>query len=112
MEINCLRLRVARDLTRAFKSVLAASVALAFFGFLASANANLVVNGGFETGDFSGWTLTGNTVFSGVECPGSALVFEGNCDAFFGPTGSTGGITQTLTGLTVGALYTESFAFR
>jgi hypothetical protein len=58
---------------------------------------NIVTNGGFETSSFAGWTQTGNTVFNGVECPGAAFVFEGNCDAFFGPTGSNGGISQILT---------------
>lgn len=55
---------------------------------------NLVTNGSFETGDFTGWTQTGNTGFSGVTCPGGAP--DGNCFGFFGPIGSVGGISQTL----------------
>ena len=31
------------------------------YGVARADQVNLVVNGGFETGDFSGWTLTGNT---------------------------------------------------
>ena len=65
------------------------------------------MNGGFETGDFTGWTQTGNTVFNGVQCPGPGpTVFEGNCSAFFGPVGSLGGISQTVTGLINGDFYT------
>jgi hypothetical protein len=46
---------------------------------------------------FTGWTQNGNTSFNGVQCPGPGpTVFEGNCSAFFGPVGSTGGISQTI----------------
>jgi hypothetical protein len=62
----------------------------------AAPNPNLVNNGGFETGDFTGWTGTGNTAFNGVQCPGAGFVPEGSCDAFFGPTGSDGGIFQAI----------------
>ena len=58
-----------------------------------SAQANLVQNGGFETGDFTGWTQTGNTGFSGVQ---NGNAHGGSFSAFFGPVGSLGGITQTL----------------
>ena len=67
-----------------------------------------VANGSFETGDFTGWTQSGNTGFSGVECPGSAFVAVGNCDAFFGPSGSTGTISQTLSTV-AGQSYDISF---
>jgi PEP-CTERM motif len=58
-----------------------------------SAQADLVQNGGFETGDFSGWTQTGNTGFTGVA---AGVAHSGNFGAFFGAVGSLGGITQTL----------------
>jgi hypothetical protein len=61
------------------------------------AGPNLLTNGGFETGTFAGWTGTGDQTFNGVQCPGpSSVVFEGNCSAFFGPVGTTGGISQTV----------------
>src|SRR6266404_3872321 len=58
----------------------------------------LVTNGSFETGDFTGWTLTGNTGFTGVECPGVPFAGpgDGNCDAFLGPVGSDGTLSQVL----------------
>ena len=72
-----------------------------------------LVNGGFETGDFTGWTGTGNTTFNGVQCPGPGpTVFQGNCSAFFGPVGSDGGITQNVTGLITGDFYTITFAWQ
>ena len=71
---------------------------------------NIVSNGGFETGDFTGWTQTGNSTFNGVECPGSGVP-QGNCDAFFGPVGSLGGISQVLT-TQAGLVYAISFYFQ
>ena len=57
-----------------------------------------LVNGSFETGDLSGWTLTGNTGFAGVQCPGPGpAVASGNCSAFFGAVGSLGFLNQTFT---------------
>ena len=79
--------------------------------FCNPARADLVTNGGFETGSFSGWTGTGNTVFNGVTCPGpGATVHGGNCAAFFGPVGSTGGISQNLA-TTPGTTYRIDFFF-
>ncbi len=37
-----------------------------FAAFLPVAFANLVVNPGFETGDFSGWTVTPTPLVSGI----------------------------------------------
>jgi len=70
---------------------------------------NIVMNGSFETGDFSGWTQFGDTSFSGVQCPGPSLVEDGNCRAFFGPL-SLGGISQLIPTVT-GSSYAISFAW-
>ena len=69
---------------------------------------NLVVNCGFETGTFSGWTNSGNTGFTGVD-GGSA--HSGSFGAFFGPVGSLGFITQNLVTMP-GATYNLSFWLR
>ena len=56
---------------------------------------NLVVNCGFETGDFTGWTQGGNTGFTLVT--GSApYVNSGNFGAQLGPVGSDGTLTQNV----------------
>jgi subtilase family serine protease len=61
-----------------------------------------VRNGGFETGDFSGWQLTGNTVvgkfiYNAVENAGSfpAAVHSGSYGAFLGDT-SVATLAQTV----------------
>ncbi len=78
-----------------------------------TAQANIVANGSFETGDFTGWTQGGNTGFTGVECPGFGLVGpnDGRCDAFLGPVGSNGTLSQVLTTLP-GRLYSINFDFQ
>jgi flagellin len=76
--------------------------------FLASPSyANLITNGGFETGDLTSWAQFGNTAFSGV----TIAPHSGRYAAFFGPAGSTGGIYQDL-GTTPGGLYDLSFWLR
>jgi PEP-CTERM motif len=64
---------------------------------------NLIVNCGFETGNFSGWTLSANTGFTGVS---SAYAFSGSYGAFLGPVGSDGYLSQSFWGNTL------SFQFR
>ena len=57
---------------------------------------NLVANCGFETGDFTGgWSLTGNTGFTGVSSS-APYVFSGTYGAQLGPIGSDGFLTQDL----------------
>ena len=71
-----------------------------------------ITNGGFETGDFTGWTQFGDTSFSGVcqtsTCPGNFPPYAGNYAAYFGPVGDTGGIFQDVPTV-VGQLYTLTF---
>lgn len=67
--------------------------------------AELVTNGGFETGNFSGWTLGGNTGFTGVD---TASAHSGTYGAYFGAVGSTGTLSQLLNTV-AGQTYTVSF---
>jgi hypothetical protein len=72
-----------------------ASVAVSTLAGASAAQADeLVVNGGFETGDFSGWSQFGNTGWTHV---GLGTVADGNYSAEFGPVTTVGGITQNLT---------------
>jgi len=88
-----------------------AVIGLALVAIAPAQAANIVTNGSFETGSFSGWTPTGDQTFNGVQCPGPGpSVAAGNCSAFFGPIGTTGGITQNLTTV-AGALYEIDFSF-
>ena len=67
--------------------------------------AELVNNGGFETGDFTGWVLGGNTGFTGVD---AFSANTGNFGAFLGPVGSIGTLTQVLNTV-AGTNYNISF---
>jgi hypothetical protein len=78
----------------------------------AHAGSNLVTNGSFETGDFTGWTLSGDTTFTGVcdatTCPGGFTPEDGNYAAYFGPVGDTATISQSIA-TTPGDEYSLSF---
>jgi hypothetical protein len=73
-----------------------------------SANAvNIVNNGGFETGNFSGWTVNDPSGFSNVG-PDPLFAHSGNFHANLGAVGLTGSLSQSLTTV-AGTSYTLSF---
>lgn len=62
-----------------------------------SGGGNLVDNGSFETGDFSGWTQAGDTSFTFVtSTPAAGGPTDGVYHAAFGPIDDFGGIYQFL----------------
>lgn len=73
---------------------------------------NLVSNGSFETGDFTGWTAGGNFGAQVVSGPFYAYpgAEDGQFYAVLGPVGSDGTLSQTLA-TTSGANYTFTFWF-
>jgi len=70
---------------------------------------NLLANPGFETGDFTGWTLSGSTAFEGVSTSFATTPSSGSYSAFFGAVGSYNIISQTIS-TAVGDKYNISFA--
>jgi len=81
-------------------SLLALSLAIA-----SHAHAQLITNGGFETGNFSGWTQSGDLSYTGTT---SGTYYSGTYSAVFGPVNSLGYIEQTVA-TTPGASYDLSF---
>jgi hypothetical protein len=99
------------------KKALLAAIALAVVlvvGAPAFASPNLLTNGSFQSGDFTGWTQGGNFEDTSV-VSGPFYVYPGSQDgdgfyAVLGPVGSDGTLSQTFSD-TVGAHYTFSFWF-
>ncbi|MBC7680936.1 MAG: PEP-CTERM sorting domain-containing protein [Ferruginibacter sp.] len=84
------------------------SVALIAASFCAHAGTvNEVVNGGFETGDFSGWAVSANATSVAKGIPFTESGFYG---ARLGNVGSLGTIAQTIN-TTGQATYTLSYWF-
>jgi len=68
---------------------------------------NMIVNGDFETGDFSSWTLIGNPQNNGVD---TGFPHSGLYNAVFGEKDALGSLSQTIH-TQVGAAYVLSFWF-
>ena len=68
------------------------------------ASATLVTNGGFENGDFTGWTQSGNLASTRVD---DSNAHSGTWAAWLGPVGSDGFLSQDLA-TTPGQLYKVS----
>jgi hypothetical protein len=81
----------------------AVTSAPAVFAVYALADTQLVVNGGFETGDFSFWNLFGNSAFDTVSTDG-LFAHSGLYGAEMGSIGSLGYISQTVP-TTPGSVY-------
>ncbi|MGA2174129.1 MAG: immunoglobulin domain-containing protein [Verrucomicrobiota bacterium] len=84
--------------SNAFGSATSAAADLTVYA-VASGASNLVQNGGFETGDFTGWTLAGNSSYSYV-ASGAAYAHTGNYSAQLGDNaynfGYGGSLSQPL----------------
>ena len=89
-------------LNPSFRALFALAVCLTCPGL---ARAGFVINGGFETGDFTGWTQSANTNDSGVT---TGIAHGGNYAAYFGPAETMGFLSQNLA-TTAGTRYLLSF---
>jgi len=76
-------------------------------------NSGLVLNGGFETGNFTDWTSSGDTSNTSVDHDAAFFgitPYFGRYEAALGTSGSLGYLSQTLS-TTAGASYLLSFWF-
>jgi len=92
-----------REVMKALPKILLALTAVAALSVAYPASANLIMNPGFETGDFTGWTASGDAgVFGTI---GGVAPHSGNFQAVFSGISS---LTQSVA-TTPGASYTIDF---
>jgi len=87
-----------------FLAVLALAAYPAFAQDVCQRPGNQLVNCGFETGDFTGWTQWGDTSFTFVD----GNPYSGNYAAWFGEVNGQGGVYQNV-GATNENIYYVSF---
>jgi hypothetical protein len=96
---------------KALPKILLALTAVAAVSAAYPAKANLITNGDFETGNFTGWTVTpapsGSNIFVD-HGPGPDTTFG----AFFGATGANFDSISQSFATTPGAFYTLSFFYQ
>ena len=93
---------------KASPKILLALTAVAALSVAYPAKANLVTNGGFETGDFTGWTQGGDSGFDQVRGPFTGInPHSGSFQAVLSV--STGSSISQMLALTVGTTYTVDF---
>lgn len=76
------------------------AIAVGFALTITAVNAEIVLNGGFETGDFTNWTVvdtSGNTFVDNGSNYTGIVPHSGAYYAALGPVGSLGSLSQTLT---------------
>jgi hypothetical protein len=82
---------------------------VAALGMSTQASADLVVNGDFETGDFTGWTLSGNAIGNANVDNIPFDVHSGNFGAALSAPDVDGLLTQQNLPTTIGDTYQVSF---
>jgi hypothetical protein len=86
---------------------LAIGVGIILIALSARSKADYIVNGGFETGDFTGWNLIGDPTQTLVD---TGFPHSGLFNAELGQTGSLASLSQSINTI-VGTSYTLSFWF-
>ncbi|MFL6539214.1 MAG: PEP-CTERM sorting domain-containing protein [Chthoniobacterales bacterium] len=87
-----------------FRSILCITAVAASLCGISVRGQELVVNGGFESGDFTGWTVTDSSGYSLVDSSGS-FSSSGTANADLGASPNTGTLSQTLNTV-IGQAYT------
>jgi hypothetical protein len=88
-------------------SLLTGIPALLLFSLVVSARAELVVNGGFETGDFTGWTVSDSSGYTNIG-PNPLFAHSGDYHANLGAVGILGSLSQDIS-TSPGGMYDLSF---